>query len=29
MKPNEKVSFLDEYKNILETYGIPYEDRYL
>jgi hypothetical protein len=28
-KHHEKVSFKDEYKNLLEAYGIPYEDRYL
>ena len=28
-KHHEKVSFMDEYKNLLEAYGIPYEDRYL
>lgn len=26
---HEKVSFMDEYKDLLEAYGIPYEDRYL
>jgi putative transposase len=28
-KHHEKVSFTDEYKNLLEAYGIPYEDKYL
>ncbi len=28
-KHHEKVSFMDESKNLLEAYGIPYEDRYL
>ena len=28
-KHHEKVSFMDEYKNLLKAYGIPYEDRYL
>ena len=28
-KHHEKVTFTDEYKNLLEAYGIPYEDRYL
>ncbi len=28
-KHHEKVSFMDEYMNLLEAYGIPYEDRYL
>ena len=28
-KHHEKVSSIDEYKNLLEEYGIPYEDRYL
>ena len=28
-KHHEKVSFTDEYKNLLEVYGIPYEERYL
>ena len=28
-KYHEKVTFMDEYKNLLEAYGIPYEDRYL
>jgi putative transposase len=28
-KHHEKVSFMAEYKNLLEAYGIPYEDRYL
>ncbi|MGC1389805.1 MAG: transposase [Bacteroidales bacterium] len=28
-KYHEKVSFLDEYKNLLEAYGILYEERYL
>jgi hypothetical protein len=28
-KHHEKVSFMDEYKNLLEAYGIPYEDHYL
>ena len=28
-KHHEKVSFTDEYKNLLEAYGIPYEERYL
>ena len=28
-KHHEKVSFMDEYKSLLEAYGIPYEDRYL
>lgn len=26
---HEKVSFIDEYKTLLEAYGIPFEDRYL
>ena len=28
-KHHENVSFMDEYKNLLEAYGIPFEDRYL
>ena len=28
-KHHEKVSFMDEYKTLLEAYGITYEDRYL
>ena len=28
-KHHEKVSFMDEYKNLLKAYGITYEDRYL
>jgi REP element-mobilizing transposase RayT len=28
-KQHEKVSFIDEYKILLEAYGIPFEDRYL
>jgi putative transposase len=28
-KHHEKVSFTDEYKNLLEAYGILFEDRYL
>jgi putative transposase len=28
-KHHEKVLFMDEYKNLLEAYGIPFEDRYL
>ena len=28
-KHHEKVSFKDEYKSLLEAYGIPFEDRYL
>jgi putative transposase len=28
-KHHEKVSFIDEYKTLLEEYGIPFEDRYL
>jgi len=28
-KHHEKVSFMEEYKNLLEAYGIPHEDRYL
>lgn len=28
-KHHEKVSFIDEYKTLLEAYGIPFEDRYL
>ena len=28
-KHHEKVSFMDEYKNLLKAYGIPYEGRYL
>ena len=28
-KRHEKVYFIDEYKNLLEAYGIPYEDQYL
>ena len=28
-KHHEKVSFLDEYKNLLEVNGITYEERYL
>ena len=28
-KHHEKVSFMDEYKNLLKEHGIPYEDRYL
>jgi putative transposase len=26
---HEKVSFLDEYKTLLDAYGITYEDRYI
>jgi putative transposase len=26
---HEQVSFMDEYKILLEAYGIPYEDQYL
>ena len=26
---HQKVSVIDEYKNHLDAYGIPYEDRYL
>ncbi len=28
-KHHEKVSFMDEYKNLLKAHGIPFEDRYL
>jgi REP element-mobilizing transposase RayT len=28
-KHHEKVSFIEEYKNLLKAYGIPFEDRYL
>jgi len=28
-KHHEKFSSMDEYKNLLEAYGIPYDDRYL
>ena len=28
-KHHEKVSFMDEYKTLLEAYGISFEDRYL
>lgn len=28
-KHHEKVSFIDEYKNLLDAYGILYEDRYI
>jgi putative transposase len=28
-KHHEKVSFMEEYKNLFEAYGIPYEDRFL
>jgi hypothetical protein len=28
-KHHETVSFMDEYKNLLKEYGIPFEDRYL
>jgi len=28
-KHHEKVPFIDEYKSLLEEYGIPFEDRYL
>ena len=28
-KHHEKVSFMDEYKNLLRAYEIPYEDRYI
>jgi REP element-mobilizing transposase RayT len=28
-KHHETVSFIDEYKALLDAYGIPYEDRYL
>jgi len=28
-KHHEKVPFIDEYKALLEEYGIPFEDRYL
>ena len=28
-KHHEKVSFMDDYKTLLEAYGIPFEDRYL
>lgn len=28
-KHHEEVSFLDEYRNYLEAYGIPFEDRYI
>jgi putative transposase len=28
-KHHEKVSFIEEYKNLLKVYGIPFEDRYL
>jgi REP element-mobilizing transposase RayT len=28
-KHHEKVTFIDEYKQLLEEYGIPYEEKYL
>ena len=28
-KHHEKVSFMDEYKDLLKAHGIPFEDRYL
>ena len=28
-KHHEKISSIDEYKNLLEAYGIPYEERFL
>jgi putative transposase len=28
-KHHLKISFLDEYKKLLEDYGVPYEDQYL
>jgi REP element-mobilizing transposase RayT len=28
-KRHEKVSFMDEYKKLLEAYGIPFDERYL
>ena len=28
-KRHEKESFMDEYKKLLEAYGIPFEERYL
>jgi len=28
-KHHEKVTFIDEYKQLLEEYGIPYDEKYL
>jgi len=28
-KHHQKVTFIDEYKKLLEEYGVPYEERYL
>jgi putative transposase len=28
-KRHEKISFIDEYKALLEEYGIPYDERYI